>query len=114
KDKISEFSRIAADLGMDALVEVHTEKELKKVLTLKVPLLGINNRDLHTLEVDTKTIEKLYIRVPRDIPVVVESGIKSRQDVMFYKVMGIKAVLIGEQIMRAQDPKKQIEELMGW
>ncbi|MFC1675105.1 indole-3-glycerol phosphate synthase TrpC [Candidatus Omnitrophota bacterium] len=114
KDKITQLSGIATDLGMDYLVEVHTEKDLKKVLTLKVPILGINNRDLHTLEVDTKTIEKLYILVPRDIPVVVESGIKSRQDVMFYKVMGIKAVLIGEQIMRAQDPKKQIEELMGW
>ena len=60
KDKLLELMEIAANLGLDYLVEVHTEKELKKVLTLKnVPLIGINNRDLHTLEVDPKTTEKL-------------------------------------------------------
>ena len=59
KDKITELMQIASELGLSCLVEVHGEKELKKVLNLKVPLIGINNRDLHTLAVDFKITEKL-------------------------------------------------------
>ena len=106
---------MASSLGLDCLVEVHTEKELKKVLKLKdVALIGINNRDLHTLEVDFKTTEKLYTLIPKDRLVVVESGIKSRQDVLFLKILGASAVLIGEAFMSAQDIRPKIEEIMGW
>src|SRR4030043_809944 len=96
KDQLTEFMQIADDLGLDYIVEVHTEKELKKVLDLKVPLIGINNRDLHTLEVDFKTTEKLFLLIPKDKSVVVESGIKTPQDVLFLKILGVSAVLIGE------------------
>jgi indole-3-glycerol phosphate synthase len=114
KDQLIEFMQLADSLGLDYLVEVHTEKELKKILSLKVPLIGINNRDLHTLEVDFKITEKLFPLIPKDKVVVVESGIKSHQDVLFLKILGVAAVLIGEAIMEAQDLKKKIEELMGW
>ncbi len=114
KEKIFELMQIASKLGLDCLVEVHTEKELKKVLNLKVPLIGINNRDLHTLEVDFKTTEKLFPLIPKDKVVVVESGIKSYQDVLFLKILGVSAVLIGEAFMEAQDIKKKVQELMGW
>jgi len=114
KDRLTELMQLADSLGMDCLVEVHTEKELKKVLTLKVPLLGINNRDLHTLEVDLKTTENLFTLIPKDKIVVVESGIKSRSDVLFLKVLGVNAVLIGEAFMSALDIRKKIEEIMGW
>ena len=81
---------------MDSLVEVHDEKELKKVLKLKsVSLIGINNRNLHTLEVDLKTVERLYPLIPKGLTVVVESGIKSSQDILFLKILGINACLIG-------------------
>ncbi|MBU1999128.1 MAG: indole-3-glycerol phosphate synthase TrpC, partial [Candidatus Omnitrophica bacterium] len=103
KDKITELMGLAQELGMDTLVEVHDEKELKKVLGLKVPLLGINNRDLRTLETDLKTTERLITLVPKDKAVVVESGIKSYQDVLFLKILGVKAVLVGESILRVQD-----------
>jgi len=139
KEKLSELMKIASDLGLDCLVEVHDEKELKKVLGLKVPLIpkvatqevrtsgsrsdsqkvatfgiGINNRDLHTLEVDSKTTEKLFILTPKDQTVVVESGIKSHQDVLFLKILGVSAVLIGQAFMEAQDIKAKVEEIMGW
>ncbi|MCX5710665.1 MAG: indole-3-glycerol-phosphate synthase TrpC, partial [Candidatus Omnitrophica bacterium] len=95
--------------------EVHTERELKKVLKLKnIPLLGLNNRDLHTLEVDPKTVEKLYTLIPKEKIVVVESGIKTYQDILFLKILGVSAVLIGSAIMESSDIKLKIQDLMGW
>lgn len=114
KDKITELMQIAFELGLSCLVEVHTEKELKKVLALKVPLIGINNRDLETLEVDFKTTEKLFPLIPKDKIVVVESGIKTYQDILFLKILGVNAVLIGESFMEAGDIRKRVEEIMGW
>ena len=114
RETLSELIGLADSLGMDYLVEVHDEKELKKVLNLKVNLIGVNNRDLHTLEVDFKTTERLFLLTPKDKIVVVESGIKSYQDVLFLKILGVKAILVGEAIMRAEDKQRKIEELMGW
>jgi len=114
KDKLVEFMQIADELGMDYLVEVHDEKGLKKVLNLKVPIIGINNRNLRTLEVDFKTTEKLFTLIPKDKIVVVESGIKNSQDVLFLKILGASAVLIGTTFMEAADIKKKVEEIMGW
>jgi indole-3-glycerol phosphate synthase len=87
---------------------------LKKILNLKVSLIGINNRDLHTLEVDFKTTEKLFPLIPKDKVVVVESGIKTYQDVLFLKILGVNAVLVGETLMQAGDLRKKVEEIMGW
>ncbi len=114
KDKLVEFMQIADSLGLDYIVEVHDEKELKKVLSLKVPLIGINNRNLHTLEVDFKTTEKLFTLIPRDKIVVVESGINNSQDVLFLKILGASAVLIGSAFMESADIKQKVEEVMGW
>ncbi|MBI4707048.1 MAG: indole-3-glycerol phosphate synthase TrpC [Candidatus Omnitrophica bacterium] len=114
KDKITELMGLSADLGMDCIVEVHGEKELKKVLNLKVPLIGINNRDLRTLEVDLKTTEKLFPLIPKDKVVVVESGIRNYQDVLFLKILGVNAVLIGQAFMESPDIRKKVEEVMGW
>jgi len=114
KEKISELMQLAQELGIASLVEIHDEKELKKVLSLKVPLIGINNRDLHTLEVDFKITEKLFPLIPKDKVIVVESGIRSYQDVLFLKILGVSAVLIGQAFMEAPDIKNKIEELMAW
>ncbi|MDO8489204.1 MAG: indole-3-glycerol phosphate synthase TrpC, partial [Candidatus Omnitrophota bacterium] len=114
KDKLVEFMRIADSLGLDYIVEVHDEKELKKVLSLKVPIIGINNRSLHTLEVDFKTTEKLFTLIAKDKIVVVESGIKNSQDVLFLKILGANAVLIGTTFMESADIKAKVEEVMGW
>lgn len=114
KDKLIELMQIADTLGLDYLVEVHDEKELKKVLGLKVPLIGINNRCLRTLEVDFKTTERLFTLIPKGKTVVVESGIKNSQDVLFLKILGASAVLIGTAFMQAPDIKVKVEEVMGW
>ncbi|HOW42182.1 MAG TPA: indole-3-glycerol phosphate synthase TrpC [Candidatus Omnitrophota bacterium] len=137
KETLMDLIRRADALGMDCLVEVHDEKELKKVLGLKIMpeppqpdalkvssrkaarktiefMLGINNRNLRTLEVDLKTTERLYPLVPKDRVVVVESGIKQYQDVLFLKVLGVNAILVGEVLMRSADVQSQILDLMGW
>jgi len=130
KDAIAEMMGLANSLGMDCLVESHDEKELKKCLGLKVfpaeepaqkkkkqpiPfLIGLNNRDLRTLETDIKITERMYPLIPRDRVVVVESGIKSYQDILFLKVLGVNAVLVGEAILKASDKKEAILDLMGW
>ena len=77
-------------------------------------MIGINNRNLRTLEVDFKTTEKLFTLIPRDKIVVVESGIKNYQDVLFLKILGASSVLIGTTFMEAEDIKKKVEEVMGW
>lgn len=115
KDKLSELISLVNELGLDCLVEAHTEKELKKILSIKHPfIIGINNRDLHTLEVDLKTTEKLFPLIPKDRIVVVESGIKNAQDVLFLKILGVNAVLVGTAFMQAGDIGRKIQELMGW
>ncbi|MDP2941365.1 MAG: indole-3-glycerol-phosphate synthase TrpC, partial [Candidatus Omnitrophota bacterium] len=114
KDKISELAGVAESLGLGYIVEVHDEKELKKVLSLGAPVIWINNRDLHTLEVDFKITEKLFPLIPKGKTVVVESGIKSYQDVLFLKILGVNAVLIGTALMQAPDIRRKVEELMGW
>lgn len=114
KDKLVELLEIAESLGLDCLVEAHSEKELKKVLKLKVSIIGINNRDLRTLEVDLKTTEKLFTLIPKDKVVVVESGLKEYKDILFLKILGVHAVLIGEAFMSAENIGRKIEEVMGW
>ncbi|MDD5044872.1 MAG: indole-3-glycerol phosphate synthase TrpC [Candidatus Omnitrophica bacterium] len=115
KDALAELVNLATQLGMASIVEVHTEKELKKVLNLKLPfVIGINNRDLHTLEVDFKTTEKLYPMIPRERVVVVESGVKTSQDVLFLKILGVNAILVGRAFMQAENLRTKVEELMGW
>ncbi|MDD5130394.1 MAG: indole-3-glycerol phosphate synthase TrpC [Candidatus Omnitrophica bacterium] len=114
KDKLVELMQVADSLGLDYIVEVHDEKELKKVLSLKVPIIGINNRNLRTLEIDFKTTEKLFTLVPRDKVVVVESGIKNSQDILFLKILGASSVLIGTAFMESADIKSKVEEIMGW
>jgi indole-3-glycerol phosphate synthase len=115
QDELVEFSALASELGMDALVEVHEEKELKKVLKLKgIALIGINNRNLNTLEVDPKTVERLFPLIPKDKTVVVESGIKSSQDVLFLKILGVSAVLIGTAFIGSGNIRAKVEEVMGW
>jgi indole-3-glycerol phosphate synthase len=114
QEKIKDLINLAHSLDMDCLVEVHTQKDLKKVLRLKeVELIGLNNRDLHTLEVDMSTTQRLFPLIPKDKIVVVESGISSYQEVLFLKILGARAVLIGEAFMRADNIQDKIQQLMG-
>lgn len=106
-----ELNQLAHELGMDVLVEVHTEEELERALVLQPELLGINNRDLHTFHTDIQTSIRFKERVPADSLLVTESGIHSREDVELMRANGIHAFLVGESMMRAPDPGAKLREL---
>ncbi|MBI3333583.1 MAG: indole-3-glycerol phosphate synthase TrpC [Candidatus Omnitrophica bacterium] len=105
---------LTRDLSLDALVEVHTERELGEALEAGAGIVGINNRDLATLEVELKTTERLIRRLPGEKTAVSESGIRSRADLEFIRRQGVHAVLIGEELMSAGDIVQRVKELMGW
>jgi len=94
----------ALSLGMAVLVEVHDALELEAALTLRTPLVGVNNRDLRTFETRIETTLALLERVPADRIVITESGIASPADVTRLRSRGVNAFLVGEAFMRAPDP----------
>ncbi|MPV85154.1 indole-3-glycerol phosphate synthase TrpC [Ostreibacterium oceani] len=105
------FTRLAYDLGMDVLVEVHNLAELDKVAGLPIRMVGINNRDLHTFDVNLTTTFELAAQIPKEILIVTESGIHSREDVELMNTMGIYAFLVGESLMRHDDPGEKLDQL---
>jgi indole-3-glycerol phosphate synthase len=96
------LSKAVEKYQLDALIEVHTVAELSRALDAAARIIGINNRDLTTFEVDLSVTEKLSEKVPDDIVVVSESGIKSPKDVERLKSCGIDAILVGEALMRGE------------
>ena len=104
QDQLVEFEAVARGLGMDVLVEVHDEDELGKALNLKTPLIGVNNRNLKTFEVDLKQTLKLLPMLPDDRLLICESGIESADDMATMMANGVYGFLIGETFMRARDP----------
>lgn len=102
----------ARELGLAALVEVHNERELSVALGLQAELIGINNRDLATLAVDTRTTFALRDRIPPGLTVVAESGFSTRAELEELERAGIDAVLIGEALMRAPEIEAAVRELI--
>lgn len=111
--QMAEFEAIAHSLEMAVLVEVHDRSELDRALQLKTPLLGINNRNLRTFEVDLQTTLDLLAVVPSDRLLITESGILAREDVIRMRVAGVHGFLVGEAFMRAPDPGLALAELFG-
>ncbi len=95
---------VAGEWGLGALVEVHTDEELDRVLELGPTVVGVNNRDLQTFEVDFANTERLRRRIPPGTLVVAESGIRGPDDVQILRDLGIDAVLVGESLVRSRDP----------
>ncbi len=106
-----ELSQLALELGMDVLVEVHDGAELARALMLDLPMVGINNRNLHTFETTLQTTLDLLDRIPGNRLVVTESGILSRDDVALMCTHGVNAFLVGEAFMKADDPGRQLAAL---
>jgi indole-3-glycerol phosphate synthase len=109
----AELEDAALGLAMDVLIEVHDDAELARALALKSPLVGINNRDLKTLEVDLATCERLAPRVPAERLVVAESGLHAGPDLARMAAAGAKACLIGESLMRQDDVAAATAALLG-
>lgn len=98
-------------LGMTPLVEVHTEEELEKLLEMNPPIVGINNRNLSTLEVSLDTCRRLRHRIPPEVLVVAESGIEDPTDIELLLEAGVDAFLIGTSLMRCPDPTALLRRL---
>ena len=111
--RLAELTILAAQLGMDVLVEVHDAAELERALKLDTALLGINNRNLRTFETRLDTTLDLLARIPDDRIVVTESGIHTPADVARLRAAGVHAFLVGEAFMRAADPGAKLKELFA-
>ena len=104
ENQLLEFESIAHSLGMDVLVEIHNEEELKKIERMKTELIGINNRDLRTFKTDILNSIELGKLISDDKTVVTESGINTREDINLMRQNKINTFLVGERFMREQDP----------
>lgn len=113
EQQMAEFLACAGELGMDVLTEVHDETELEVALKVDVPLLGVNNRNLKTFEVDLSTTFRLQKLIPAHIPLVSESGIRDFNDIKQCREHDITAVLVGETLMRSGDTHGSLAQLMG-
>jgi len=111
-EQLSAFLDLGHKLGMDCLVEVHNEEDLRKALDAGAKIIGINNRDLSTFQVDLQITARLKPLIPAEKVVVSESGIKTAEDVAFLKDLGVNAVLIGEAFLESYDIPARIKSLM--
>ena len=111
--RMAELAAIATDLGMAVLVEVHNSVELDRALELKTPLIGVNNRNLHTFETRLDVTLGLLKRIPPDRIVITESGILQPADVSLMRDNGVDCFLVGEAFMRAPDPGAELARLFG-
>jgi indole-3-glycerol phosphate synthase len=111
-DELVSLLATADDLGLDVLLETHSDEDLERALATDSPLLGVNARDLETLEVDVERALERVARVPSDRLVVLESGIASRADVEAAVGAGASAILVGEALMRAPDPARAARKLL--
>ena len=100
-------------LGTDVLVEVHDMKEMDRALEIDADIIGINNRNLHSFEVDLKTTEELAPEIPAECLGISESGIRTAADVQYLTAQGIYCLLVGESLMRDGDPAGALERLKG-
>ncbi len=111
--KISHYQEIAFTLGMDCLIEIHTENELEKILPLQPKMIGINNRKLEDFSVDLSISKRISSHIPGDSILISESGIKERQDIEELSNYGFDAVLVGSSLMTNPHTQNLLKELAG-
>ena len=111
---LSKLRAVSEDeLGLDALVEVHTSEELRRALSASAKIIGVNNRDLQTFRVSLETSERLILETPRGKIMVSESGLQSTKSLSHLQALGFRGFLIGEALMRAADPEKALRDLIA-
>jgi indole-3-glycerol phosphate synthase len=111
---LGELRAFAEDeLGLDALIEVHSSEELNRALNAGAKIIGVNNRDLRTFRVSLSTSERLIAKAPRDQIVVSESGLQDSRSLRYLQSLGFRGFLIGEALMRAPDPEAALRDLIA-
>ena len=110
-EQLENLFQLGKELHLDILVEVHNEEEFDRALKLAPTLLGVNNRNLHTFEVDLEITLSLKDKLPADSVLVTESGIHTQEDVQMMRDNGIDLFLVGEAFMRAPEPGQKLKEL---
>lgn len=110
-EQMLELANLARAYDMDVLVEVHNREELERGMMLRTPMIGINNRNLHTFETRIETTIDLLVDVYEDRTIITESGIHSRDDVLMLRKEGVHAFLVGEAFMAVDDPGEKLREL---
>jgi indole-3-glycerol phosphate synthase len=113
KSQLVDFYQLSTELGMDVLVEIHDMDEAEKALDIGAKIIGVNSRNLKTLEVSDRTFANIIPALPSEILKVAESGISTRQQVALVEQLGAKAVLIGESLVRAGNPVHTIKQLLN-
>jgi indole-3-glycerol phosphate synthase len=113
KSQLKDFYDLSRELGMAALVEVHTHSELESAMEIEPLMVGINSRNLKTLEVDAQVFTDLLPLIPRSLIRVAESGIASRADVIEAAQAGASAILVGEALVKSGDPISAMRQLLG-
>ncbi|MBI3325066.1 MAG: indole-3-glycerol phosphate synthase TrpC [Candidatus Omnitrophica bacterium] len=110
-DQLTDALKVAEHVGLDALVEVHTDEELDRAVRAHAQLIGLNSRDLRTFTMHPDIIARLVPRIPPGTLIIAESGIQTREDVQRLTSLGVHALLIGESLMTAPDPAAKVREL---
>jgi indole-3-glycerol phosphate synthase len=113
KSQLKDFYDLSTELGMASLIEVHTAQELESAMEINPRIVGVNSRNLKTLEVDTSAFSQLIPEIPENIIRVAESGISSRSDVELAENSGATAILVGEALVKSGDPISAMHELLG-
>jgi indole-3-glycerol phosphate synthase len=112
-DELVRLLGVSRSFGMEPLVETHSDEDLERALATDAAVIGVNARDLESLEVDVPPALARLRRIPRDRVAVLESGIRSHDDVAAAVASGTTAILVGETLMRAADPASAVRELLG-
>lgn len=113
KNQLKDFYDLATELGMASLIEVHTAQELENAMEINPRIIGINSRNLKTLDVDSKVFAQLLPQIPSNVIRVAESGISSPSDVEFAQNSGATAILVGEALVKSGNPISAMRELLG-
>lgn len=111
--ELREYTALARGLGLSALIEAHTEEEVLRAIKCQPAVIGVNNRDLKTFQVDISTSIRLRSMVPFDYLYISESGIRNAADILALEEAGVNGVLVGETLMRSPDKKQTMEQLKG-
>lgn len=113
KSQLSDYQALTKELGMKAIVEVHTNQELEDAMNIEPEIIGVNSRNLKTLEVSNLAFKELLPQIPKEITRVAESGISSRGEVEFAEEHGANVILVGEALVKAGDPITSLAGLLG-